>query len=89
MINPAMAYPFDLSTNSATRFTTKATGGVNSIRIPTRVPIGEPHPGLRRIRRANAIKGANESQNPVFPTAMLRFLLNNRKPGRKLTVLLN
>ena len=79
---PAFAH-LDLSINMPTRPTANDTGGANIIRIPARIPKGEPHPkpGSPANCAPAASQGEMASQKLIFPIILdfilLLFLLEN------------
>ncbi|MBN2181694.1 MAG: hypothetical protein JW715_07250 [Sedimentisphaerales bacterium] len=71
IISPAFA-KLDLSLNIAAIETANITGGPNTIRIPARIPNGEPHPKPGTLRSCSTcstieIQGDNASQKLIFP----------------------
>jgi len=75
-VRPAFAH-LDLPTNMATRPITNDTGGANNIRIPARIPRGEPHPkpGIPTNCAPAASQGEMASQKLNLPIKIDFILL--------------
>jgi hypothetical protein len=75
-VRPAFAHP-DLSRNMATRPTANDTGGANNIRIPARIPKGDPQPKPGSFTNCvpAASQGERASQKLILPIIPVFILL--------------